>query len=136
MINNLKKIFHKILSLSGYKLIGRKELVKHNSFNAIHKFIFEKIVKKNKLIIFDIGAHDGKSVLRFKNRFPDAQIFSFEPTKNLYDEISKLSSDKIEIFNYALSDFDGEKKFCQYELSQKNEFLSYRRIFGNFFSCC
>ena len=115
MINNLKKIFHKIFSFSGYKLIGRKELIKHNSFNAIHKFIFEKIVKKNKLIIFDIGAHDGKSVLRFKNRFPDAQIFSFEPTKKLYDKISKLSSDKIKIFNYALSNFDGEKKFCHYE---------------------
>ena len=46
MIDNLKKNFHKIFSLSGYKLVGKKEIVKHNSFNAIHKFIFEKIIKK------------------------------------------------------------------------------------------
>ena len=109
--NNLKKIFHKIFSLSGYKLVGKKEIVKHNSFNAIHKFIFEKIIKKNKLIIFDIGAHDGRSILRFKKKFPDAEIFSFEPTKNLYDKIIKLSSEKIKIFNYALSNIDGEKNF-------------------------
>ena len=115
MIDNLKKIFHKIFSLSGYKLVGKKEIVKHNSFNAIHKFIFEKIIKKNKLIIFDIGAHDGRSILRFKKKFPDAEIFSFEPTKNLYDKIIKLSSEKIKIFNYALSNIDGEKKFCHYE---------------------
>ena len=115
MINNLKKIFHKIFSLSGFKLVGKKEIVKHNSFNAIHKFIFEKIIKINELIIFDIGAHDGKSILRFKKKFPDAKIFSFEPTKNLFDKISKLSSEKIKIFNYALSNFDGEKKFFHYE---------------------
>jgi FkbM family methyltransferase len=115
MINNLKKIFHKIFSLSGYRLVGNKDIVKHNSFNAIHKFIFEKIVKKNELIIFDIGANDGKSIVRFERRFPDAKIFSFEPTKSAYDKISKLSSEKIKVFNYALSNLDGEKKFCQYE---------------------
>ena len=115
MINNLKIFFHKIISLSGYKLFGKKDIVKHNSFNAIHRFIFEKIVKKNELIIFDIGAHDGGSIVRFENIFPDAEIFSFEPTKKLYDKMSKLSTKKNKIFNYALSNFDGEKKFCQYE---------------------
>lgn len=121
MVNDLKKIIHKVFSFFGYKLIGKKEIVKHNSFNAIHKFIFEKIIKKNELIIFDIGAHDGRSITRFKNRFPDAEIYSFEPNKNLYDKISKLSSEKIKIFNYALSNIDGEKKFYQYEyLSGKN----------------
>lgn len=115
MIKNLKKIFHNIFSLSGYKLIGNKDIVKHNSFNAIHKFIFDKIVKKNELTIFDIGANDGKSITRFKKRFPDAEIFSFEPTKSAYDKISKLSSKKIKVFNYALSSFNGEKKFCQYK---------------------
>ncbi|MBD1146491.1 FkbM family methyltransferase [Pelagibacterales bacterium SAG-MED28] len=115
MISSLKKFFDKILSLSGYKLIGRKDIVKHNSFNAIHKFIFEKMVNKSKLIIFDVGANDGRSIIRFESRFPDAEIYSFEPTKSAYGKISKLSSEKIRIFNYALSNIDGEKEFCQYE---------------------
>ena len=44
-------------------------------------------------------------------KISDAEIFSFEPTKNLYDKIIKLSSEKIKIFNYALSNIDGEKNF-------------------------
>ena len=69
MISSLKKFFDKILSLSGYKLIGRKDIVKHNSFNAIHRFIFEKMVNKSKLIIFDVGANDGRSIIRFEYVF-------------------------------------------------------------------
>ena len=113
MINSLKKFIHDIFSLSGYKLVGKKEIVKHNSFNAILKFIFEKIVKKTELIIFDIGANDGQSINRFESGFPHSKIFSFEPTKSAYDKISKLNSKKIKVFNYALSNFDGEKKFFQ-----------------------
>ncbi len=121
-MKKLKNLIQKIFLIFGYKLIGKKEIVKHNSFNAIHRFIFEKIVKKNELIIFDIGANDGGSIVRFESRFPDAEIFSFEPTKSLYNKISKFSSKKIKIFNYALSNFDGEKKFCQYEYHKINSF--------------
>ena len=62
MINNIKIFFHKIISLFGYKLFGKKDIVKHNSFNAIHRFIFEKIayvsdcnkISNKNSIIYDV----------------------------------------------------------------------------------
>ncbi len=60
MIGKLKNFIYKIIRSSGYELIGRKNIVKHNSYDAIHKFILKEFVYKNiddsKVIIFAIGA--------------------------------------------------------------------------------
>ena len=47
-MNVLKDLIHKIFLILGFKLIGRKELVKHNSFDAIHKFIFANFFNNKK----------------------------------------------------------------------------------------
>ena len=56
MIGKLKNFIYKIIRSSGYELIGRKNIVKHNSYDAIHKFILKEFVYKNiddsKVIIF------------------------------------------------------------------------------------
>jgi FkbM family methyltransferase len=40
-------------------------------------------------VIFDVGANIGQSVVRFRDWFPSARIFSFEPVASTYAELQK-----------------------------------------------
>src|SRR6266404_4480374 len=55
-------------------------------------------------IILDIGSNIGASILYFREKFPDAKIFGFEPHPDTFRVLQKnvegLSS--IAVFNYGL----------------------------------
>ena len=123
MVKQIKLFIQKFIQFFGYKLIGRKEFVKHNSFNAIHKFIINEFIDKKEITIFDIGASDGSSIERFKKRFPQSKIFSFEPTEFLFDKLKKqYNSDTVKIFNNALGAKEEHRDFYQYEYHEINSF--------------
>ncbi len=123
MANFIKNIIIRLCNFLGYRLKGNRELVKHNSFNAIHKFLFNDLLKKDKIIIFDIGANDGSSIKRFQKRFPGSNIYSFEPTEFLFNKIkANVRSDEIKIYNKAVGDIDGQKDFFQYGYHEVNSF--------------
>ncbi|KIA85245.1 FkbM family methyltransferase [Flavobacterium sp. AED] len=65
------------------------------------------------LLIFDVGAFDGRSIELYKKSFPKSKIFSFEPTPNMYHYLKNEYSGRkdIKIFNYALSSNKGEATF-------------------------
>ena len=62
-------------------------------------------------IIFDIGAHKGEFIKRTKLYLSYyKKIYSFEPQKEIFKELKKLSNSKnFSIYNYALSNKNGIK---------------------------
>lgn len=123
-----KKIIKRIFKFFGYKLKGIKNTVKHNDFDAIIKFIFDNLKKKNHLIFFDIGANVGQSISRFLNYNKKVKIHSFEPTPELHKIIKtkyahQIENGKIIINNFALGDSNKEMNFFSFEYNQINSFL-------------
>ncbi len=125
MIKFFKRSIVKIFDLLGYGIIGKKKLVIHNSFDAIHKFIQLEVLKKKEsdLLIFDVGANDGGSIIRFKKIFPNSVVHSFEPNPKLVDLIKKkFNHDHLVINQTALSKESIKRKFYFYESHRISSF--------------
>lgn len=56
--------------------------------------------------IFDCGAHNGETAIDFKNKFPSAQIYSFEPVSKNFITLKKNTSmyPQIHCYHFALGD--------------------------------
>ena len=116
-------LIHKFFELFGYKLQGIKKTVQHNDFDSIERFILKDIEKKNKIRIFDVGANIGQSRERFSNIFDNLEIYSFEPSKKLFEILKKKYPDKLDyIFDLALSDKSEKKFFNEYKYHHINSF--------------
>lgn len=65
-------------------------------------------------ILFDIGCNTGQNSLDTTKNNPDIICFAFEPDPNLYNYLLQASSsfkDRYNVFNVAVSNFDGKSKF-------------------------
>ena len=124
MIQLFKNLVIKILDLAGYKIIGKKNLVTHNSFNAIHDYIIKSLNNEKKnIIIFDIGANEGDSITRFRKIFPLAEIHSFEPTQYLIKKMKSFSDmNNLKINNFAIGNEISERNFFFYNSHRVNSF--------------
>jgi len=60
--------------------------------------------------ILDIGANDGAFALEMRRRFPGAEIISFEPLHDCFDELTRRmeGDSKFKAFNVALGEESGE----------------------------
>lgn len=69
--------------------------------------------KSENLTIFDIGSHEGKTVMKYRNIFPKSIIYSFEPIKELYEKQKmKFKKDSnILIYQKIISDVEGKSPF-------------------------
>ena len=77
----IKKFLQRIFKKFGYEILGRKKIVKHNSFDAIHVYLIKNLLNlESEITIFDVGANDGGSIKRFTGLFINPIIQSFEPT--------------------------------------------------------
>ena len=76
---------------------------------GIQKKIFDDLNKKP-LVIFDIGANEGKIAEQYHLFFPDAKIFCFEPIPNSFQTLKKLQENEEKIFCYP-SAVGNEEKF-------------------------
>lgn len=108
MKKNIKKAIKKLLGkfgISPYVYFTYK----YNKPLEIKK----KIFNKDEIVIFDVGAYDGRSALEYLKVFPKSKIYSFEPTKKSFEKLNKNFGihSNITIFNTALSDFKGETDF-------------------------
>lgn len=96
----IKNLINQILGLFGYKII--KKIKSYDNIKNIYKKpkiteldeIHQKLLNNSsdKYVIFDVGAHLGESINRFKNLFPNSIIHSFEADK---DNFSKLENNII-----------------------------------------
>ena len=79
---------------------------------------------KEKIIIFDVGANCGQSLIRFKNYFPKSIIHAFEPVKECFNILqTNFKNPKIILNNYALGDTFSKKNFNINKLSYTSSFL-------------
>lgn len=80
------------------------DVVKYHSF-------WDDIAKPRGLkTILDIGANDGSFARTTRERFPDAQIISFEPLGSAYQTLTKrmVGDSKFQAHNIALGETAGE----------------------------
>jgi FkbM family methyltransferase len=89
-----------------------------------NKFTREKLLQlligKDNPIIFDIGAHEGQSILFFSKIFPNASLYSFEPDPHSFQILSNISVPNLKLENIALSDNIGETSFYRNNISHTN----------------
>jgi FkbM family methyltransferase len=76
--------------------------------------------------IFDVGAHIGQTTGEFRRRFPNAQIFSFEPFPESFERLQANSKTDqgIHVFNYGLADQTGTFPFQSNLSSATNSLLT------------
>ena len=102
--NLVKRKIIQIIRKTGYELVGKKKIVKHNNFYAIIKFLIKDLHKIKNPIVFDVGANVGQSIERFSSIFKEQEyeIYSFEPTPKLFDILKGLYNIDKSIFKLSL----------------------------------
>ncbi len=101
----------------------------------VYKFNDPLLIKKklfdNKdITIFDVGAHDGRTIELYKKHFPKSSIFSFEPTPKTFEILVRKSSkhENVKVFNEALTDYIGTTDFHINHSSLTNSILKSSNI--------
>jgi FkbM family methyltransferase len=77
------------------------------------------------ITIFDIGAHEGQTYYTYRSLFPDAKIYSFEPSPSLFVAL-KLAQGKdrnAEAHQLAVSNTQGKQVFHLNQSSGTNSLL-------------
>jgi FkbM family methyltransferase len=77
-------------------------------------------------LIFDVGAHEGLAAVRYRELFPGAKIYCFEPFPESFDRLSAAVSDcqPIELHQIALAETNGEASFSVNRNSATNSLLA------------
>ena len=76
--------------------------------------VFKVIIDKEDPIIVEIGAHYGEDSVRFVETFKDPTIYCFEPDpRNIAIFKKHIDDARITLFEYALSNEEGEAEFYQ-----------------------
>jgi len=123
LLSYFKKFIQKIISLSGYKLIKNSNFVK--LYRTLDQSL--KILVKNKEpIIFDVGAHNGESIKRYRNIFKNAKFHSFEPQKKNFFKLKKYENNKIKINNFALG---AQNKILKFNINDDDSTSSFLKPF-------
>ena len=94
----MKKLIQKFLNFFGYAAI------KNKNFKKIYRTLDDTIVtliNRDNPLIFDIGAHEGESIKRFKKIFKKPAIHSFEPQSRCFKELQKLKDENIILNNFG-----------------------------------
>ena len=110
----MKILFNLIVRLTDF--FYKKKIINFLKKNLKEKFI----------VLFDVGAHKGETILDFLNHFSVKNIYSFEASKQTFNNLEKsLTKIKkkfklvnIEIFNFGVSNSNKKKIF--YELPDSN----------------
>lgn len=112
----------------GYKIVGRRKIVKHNDFDSIHKFLLEEEKKLDQIIIFDVGANVGQSITRFNQNFKKSKIYSFEPIPYVFEKLKKnIKNDNVQLHNLALSSTIQERDLNIYNYHQASSFYKIKK---------
>ena len=76
----------------------------------------------NPKVIFEFGAAVGQDTLFYRDKFPDADIYSFEPDPLLFKNIKNIMEENnIHFYDYAIRDYTGEMDFYYVRGIRDNE---------------
>lgn len=75
--------------------------------------------------VLDIGANVGQFALAARAAFPDAQLYSFEPLPDCFEQLKRNLGDasRFQAFNCGLGSQEGEIEFERCEFSASSSFL-------------
>lgn len=95
----IKKAIKFIFSSLGYEIINKSILG-----NDIYRDLISLSNKKDKLIIFDVGANLGQTALEFARYFPESVVYSLEPDPKTFDDLINQTQmhSKIKPYNIGL----------------------------------
>jgi FkbM family methyltransferase len=97
----MKKLFASLLK-------DQKTTAKSDEPFLAQQYLFEN---SEPLIIFDVGAYIGEISKIYKEIFPSATIYSFEPFPDSFRKLEELSADqRIKPFQLAVSDHAGKTR--------------------------
>lgn len=112
-----------------YKFLGLQKLM---PFGIHSNNDIRKIMNNKNLIIFDVGANIGNTVIDYKSFFSTATIYCFEPVKYTYELLvvntKKLKS--VNCFNFALGNKDEQIEIALSNDSELNSLLNTSRLSG------
>ena len=106
----MKKLIKNIFDKLGFEIRRKpnEKEIKYLSFDNI----YQKIIKNDKPIIFDIGANKGQSIDRFLKINGSSLIHSFEPINEEFDRLKKYNNKvNIKLNNLALGEIKTKKTF-------------------------
>ncbi len=137
MKSTLKSFFKKSLDALGLELRRTRPALGSfpgDAYNAQKEFMDRLAVTEP--MIFDVGAHKGETVKRYKDLFPDSSIYCFEPfPANAKILQSKYSADpSIHAFEKAVSDKVGSRTFHINENDATNSLLPRTKSGRRYFS--
>ena len=122
MTISARSVLHQILKYMGVDII-RWYKVPENTLLGL--------TECNIRTVLDIGANVGQSARFYRQVFPDAMIYSFEPQLNAFAELEKWTQSqngKAKALNIALGDHDGMMTFKQHvDFSPSSSFLERTR---------
>jgi FkbM family methyltransferase len=104
----------------GYLQSLAKGEFKKNEFD-----FFKQTFGNKPIVIYDVGANRGSTILEFLKHFPLSRIIAFEPVAALCDEMKKLFSlnQHIKIENFGISDSSGQLTFYINQSIDTSSFL-------------
>jgi len=108
-----------ILGKFGYKIYSKHEFLTPYSELYLTK-IFSK---KDKLLIFDVGAHRGETVSRLIKLFPNSKVLCFEPFPDSFQHLKSFEAENIVLHNFGFSDNSGTEEFFVNHGSATNSLL-------------
>lgn len=84
------------------------------------------------MTIFDVGANIGQSVVKFREAFPEARIFCFEPVESVFDRLAENTKgdERISLHKLALADSVGQRTIYLTADQTTNSFESTQNAIG------
>lgn len=100
------------------------------SSNINEKKLLQKIFKKKKIVLVDIGANEGNYIDLISKNLKIKKIFCFEPIKELSDKIhNRYSDNNLIISNLALSNKKSKRNFYQYSISSTSSLYKQNNLY-------
>jgi FkbM family methyltransferase len=101
---NLKDLFKR------KKLAGDQAVIKELWREIFENKLYDFEASTSAPVILDVGANIGIATLFFKSKYLQSRIKAFEPVPESFADLKTNTAtlDGIELFNFGLSDFDGD----------------------------
>lgn len=119
-LNRLLKPLNVQVHGLGYLQSLAKGDFKKNEFD-----FFKQTFGDKPLVIYDVGANRGATIIKFIDSFPSSQIIAFEPIVSLCEEMKILFNDNfnVKIENVGIADINGELIFYVNKSIDTSSFL-------------
>lgn len=126
-IRRVKGALKRVLAVCGYEIyrtpglkLRRRVCIGHNLVSDV-----KLILGRSPHCMIDGGAHFGETALNFADEFPDALIFSFEPTPEAFEELRRNTHGypHIKLTNACLGEKNGTAILHVNNNSQTNSLL-------------